>query len=78
MASGAADRQSAHLAGLALQADLGDRSETSTFRPEDYVPHGMRGPAALRAVEVAHARNRGLGRNEARARLVTLPQTVPS
>lgn len=68
VASGAADRQAAHLAGLALQADLGDRSETTTFRPEDYVPQGMRGPAALRAVEVAHARNRGLGRNEARAR----------
>lgn len=56
---------------LLFQADLGDRTETTCFRPEDYVPPGMRGPAALRAVENAHRTHRGLSRTEARARFIS-------
>ncbi|GJQ87313.1 putative FERM C-terminal PH-like domain protein [Trypoxylus dichotomus] len=77
--SGAAGEQHAtRLAGLALQADLGDRVEPTTtaastaiaFRPEDYVPPGMREPAALRAIETAHRAHRGLPKTEARARFI--------
>lgn len=66
-ASGAAGEHASRLAGLALQADLGDRTDTTNFRPEDYVPQRTRGPAALRVVEVAHRSHRGLSKNEARA-----------
>lgn len=70
-ASGAAGEHASRLAGLALQADLGDCCENTCFRPEDYVPQGMRGPAALRAVEVVHRSHRGLSKNEARTKFIT-------
>lgn len=69
-ASGAADDHAIHLAGLALQSDLGDHNETTSFRPEDYVPPNMRGPAALRAIEAAHRSHRGLSKNEAKTRFI--------
>nr|XP_023025042.1 protein expanded [Leptinotarsa decemlineata] len=69
-ASGAAGDHSTHLAGLTLQADLGDHDENTTFRPEDYVPPNMRGPAALRIIEAAHRTHRGLSKSEARARFI--------
>lgn len=69
-ASGAAGDHAARLAGLALQADLGDRTESTAFRPEDYVPPGMREPAALRAVETAHRSHRNVSKSEARARFI--------
>lgn len=69
-ASGAAGDHATHLAGLSLQADLGDFAESTTFRPEDYVPPNMRGPAALRIIEAAHRTHRGLSKNEARARFI--------
>ncbi|CAG9863383.1 unnamed protein product [Phyllotreta striolata] len=70
-ASGAAGDHAAHLAGLALQADLGDHGDAAaTFRPEDYVPPDMRGPAALRLVDAAHRTHRGLSKNEARTRFI--------
>lgn len=53
-----------------LQADLGDHNDNTTFRPEDYVPPNMRGPAALRIIEAAHRTHRGLSKNEARARFI--------
>ncbi|XP_057669924.1 protein expanded [Diorhabda carinulata] len=68
--SGAAGDHATHLAGLSLQADLGDYSETTTFRPEDYVSPNMRGPAALRVIEAAHRTHRGLSKNEARSRFI--------
>ncbi|KRT79266.1 FERM domain containing protein, partial [Oryctes borbonicus] len=70
--SGAAGEHATRLAGLALQADLGDRAGDSNaiFRPEDYVPPGMREPAALRAIETAHRTHRGLPKTEARARFI--------
>ncbi|XP_072388844.1 protein expanded [Diabrotica undecimpunctata] len=68
--SGAAGDHGTHLAGLSLQADLEDYSETTTFRPEDYVPPNMRGPAALRIIEAAHRTHRGLSKNEARGRFI--------
>ncbi|KAJ8918542.1 hypothetical protein NQ315_013047, partial [Exocentrus adspersus] len=69
-ASGAAGEHATHLAGLSLQADLGDHNENTTFRPEDYLPPNMRGPAALRIMEAAHRTHRGLSKNEARARFI--------
>ncbi|VEN43717.1 unnamed protein product [Callosobruchus maculatus] len=69
-ATGAAGERTAHLAGLALQADLGDHAENTTYRPEDYVPPSMRGPAALRVIEAAHRTHRGLSKNEARSRFI--------
>lgn len=69
-AAGAAGDHVTHLAGLALQADLGDHNETVTYRPEDYVPPNMRGPAALRIIEAAHRSHRGLSKTEARARFI--------
>ncbi|XP_060529929.1 protein expanded [Cylas formicarius] len=69
-ASGAAGEHAAHLAGLSLQADLGDFNENTSFRPEDYVPPNMRGPAALRAIEAAHRSHRKLSKNEARTRFI--------
>ncbi|KAG5866080.1 hypothetical protein JTB14_006283 [Gonioctena quinquepunctata] len=70
-ASGAAGEHAVHLAGLTLQADLGDYDdENTTFRPEDYVPPNMRGPAALRIIEAAHRSHRGLSKNEGRARFI--------
>ncbi|KAK4876174.1 hypothetical protein RN001_012596 [Aquatica leii] len=70
-ASGAAGDRVTQLAGLALQTDLGDYSETTSFRPEDYVPPSMRGPQALRVVEAAHRGYRGLSKTEARARFIS-------
>ncbi|KAB0795578.1 hypothetical protein PPYR_12417 [Photinus pyralis] len=70
-ACGAAEDRVGQLAGLALQTDLGDYSETTTFRPEDYVPPSMRGPQALRHVEAAHRGFRGLSKPEARARFIS-------
>ncbi|XP_030753311.1 protein expanded [Sitophilus oryzae] len=69
-ASGAAGDHAAHLAGLALQADLGDFNETTSYRPEDYVPPNMRGPAALRSIEAAHRSHRALSKTEARSRFI--------
>ncbi|KAJ8982883.1 hypothetical protein NQ317_004313 [Molorchus minor] len=69
-ASGAAGDHATHLAGLSLQADLEDHNENTTFRPEDYVPPNMRGPAALRIIEASHRTHRGLSKNEARARFI--------
>ncbi|KAJ8940237.1 hypothetical protein NQ318_016693 [Aromia moschata] len=69
-ASGAAGDHATHLAGLSLQADLGDHGDNTTFRPEDYVPPHMRGPAALRIIEAAHRTHRGLSKNEARTRFI--------
>ncbi|XP_068899329.1 protein expanded isoform X2 [Tenebrio molitor] len=60
-----------HLAGLALQADLGDRTDSTTFRPEDYVPPNLRGPAALRTIQVLHRSHRALSKTEARSRFIT-------
>ncbi|KAI4460586.1 ferm domain (protein4.1-ezrin-radixin-moesin) family [Holotrichia oblita] len=68
--SGAAGDHATGLAGLALQADLGDRSESTVFRPEDYVPPGMREPAALRAIEAAHRTHRNVSKTEARAHFI--------
>ncbi|CAG9760888.1 unnamed protein product [Ceutorhynchus assimilis] len=68
--SGASGEHAAHLAGLALQADLGDFDENSSYRPEDYVPPNMRGPAALRAIETAHRSHRALSKTEARSRFI--------
>lgn len=71
VASGAAADKSAHFAGLALQADYGDRAEPLVnFRPEDYVPPNFRGPSALRALETAHLSHSGLEKIEARDRFV--------
>ncbi|KAF5307992.1 hypothetical protein FQR65_LT06560 [Abscondita terminalis] len=70
-ASGAAGDRVTQLAGLALQTDLGDHSETTSFRPEDYVPPSMRGPQVLRLVETAHRGYRGLSKTEARARFIS-------
>lgn len=69
-ASGAAGEHATRLAGLALQADLGDRTDATVFRPEDYVPPGMREPAALRAVEAAHRSHKNVSKTEARARFI--------
>ncbi|EFA10328.1 protein expanded [Tribolium castaneum] len=69
--SGAAGDVAMHLAGLALQADLGDRTDSTTFRPEDYVPPNLRGPAALRTIQVLHRSHRGLSKTEARSRFIT-------
>lgn len=69
-ASGTAGEHATHLAGLSLQADLGDHNENTTFRPEDYLPPNMRGPAALRIMEAAHRTHRGLSKIEARARFI--------
>ncbi|XP_050313467.1 protein expanded [Anthonomus grandis grandis] len=68
--SGAAGEHAAHLAGLALQADLGNFNENSSYRPEDYVPPNMRGPAALRAIETTHRSHRSLSQSEARAKYI--------
>ncbi|KAK9738847.1 FERM C-terminal PH-like domain [Popillia japonica] len=68
--SGAAGEHATRLAGLALQADLGDRSESTVYRPEDYVPPGMREPAALRAIEAAHRTHRNVAKTEARERFI--------
>ncbi|KAJ8967475.1 hypothetical protein NQ314_002789 [Rhamnusium bicolor] len=68
--SGAAGDHATHLAGFSLQADLGDHNENTTFRPEDYVPPNMRGPAALRIIEAAHRTHRGLSKNDARTRFI--------
>lgn len=67
-ASRAVAEQALVLAGLALQADLGDRVEVAQagyFRPEDYVPPALRGPWAIQAIENSHRDNRGLNRAEA-------------
>ncbi|KAL1498293.1 hypothetical protein ABEB36_009112 [Hypothenemus hampei] len=69
-ASGAAGEHAVQLAGLALQADLGDSNENTSFRPEDYVPPNMRGPAALRAIETAHRSHRVLSTTEARSKFI--------
>ena len=69
--SGAAGDVAMHLAGLALQADLGDRTDSTTFRPEDYVPPNLRGPAALRTIQVLHRSHRSLSKAEARSRFIT-------
>ncbi|CAG9817530.1 unnamed protein product [Phaedon cochleariae] len=71
-ASGAAGNHTAPLAGLALQSDLGDCADDdrTTFRPEDYVPPHMRAPAHLRAVVAAHRAHRGMGKLEARGRVI--------
>ncbi|XP_022918541.1 protein expanded [Onthophagus taurus] len=69
-ASGAAGDHVTRLAGLALQVDLGDRTENTIFRPEDYVPPGLREPAALRAIENAHRNYRNLSKNEAKNRFI--------
>ncbi|RZC37737.1 expanded, partial [Asbolus verrucosus] len=69
-ASGAAGDVAMHLAGLALQADLGDRTDSTTFRPEDYVPPNLRGPAALRTIQVLHRSHRGLSKTETRSRFI--------
>ncbi|XP_076265193.1 FERM domain containing expanded isoform X2 [Rhynchophorus ferrugineus] len=69
-ASGAAGEHAAHLAGLALQADLGDFNDTTSYRPEDYVPPNMRGPAALRTIEATHRSHRALPKTEARCRFI--------
>ncbi|XP_044732324.1 protein expanded [Chrysoperla carnea] len=56
------------LAGLALQADLGDRSDNiqpGYFRPEDYVPPALRTPWGIQTIESHHRQNRGLTRTEA-------------
>lgn len=70
-ASGAAGDRATQLAGLALQTDLGDRTEATCFRPEDYVPPSMRGPQALRAVEAAHRGYHSLSKSEARSRFIS-------
>ncbi|KAH1009552.1 hypothetical protein HUJ04_001891 [Dendroctonus ponderosae] len=69
-ASGAAGEHAIPLAGLALQQDLGDFNENSSYRPEDYVPPNMRGPAALRAIETAHRSHRVLSKIEARSQFI--------
>ncbi|KAL3269288.1 hypothetical protein HHI36_008363 [Cryptolaemus montrouzieri] len=69
-ASGAAGEKATQLAGLALQADFGDYHESICFRPEDYVPPNMRGPAALRAIETTHRTHMGLSRAEARNKFI--------
>ncbi|CAH0554643.1 unnamed protein product [Brassicogethes aeneus] len=69
-ASGAAADHATHLAGLALQGDFGDYKETISFRPEDYVPPNMRGPAAIRVIEASHRTHRGLSKLEARTRFI--------
>lgn len=68
VATGAAGDQATQLAALALQADFGDTTEG--FRPEDYVPLDLRGPAALRSIEAAHRTLRGLTKSEARSRFI--------
>lgn len=40
------------------------------FRPEDYVPPNMRGPAALRLIEAAHRTHRGTSKTEASNRYI--------
>lgn len=58
----ATSEQALALAGLALQADLGDRpenSQTGYFRPEDYVPPALRAPWAVQVIENSHRDNRG-------------------
>lgn len=72
-AAGAAAEHTTRLAGLALQADLGDHAlqpPPPTYRPEDYVPPAMHQPIALRSVEAAHRALRTLPRQEARARFI--------
>lgn len=68
VATGESGDHVTQLAALALQADYGDCADG--FRPEDYVPPGMRGSAAIRAIEVAHRAHRGLPKSEARARFI--------
>lgn len=61
-ASRACAEQALVLAGLALQADLGDRPDniqSGYFRPEDYVPPALRGPWAIQAIESSHRETRG-------------------
>lgn len=69
-ASGAAGDQAPQLAGLALQADLGDYNDNTTYQPEDYVPPNVRGPAALRAIETAYRSHRLLSKAEARSKYI--------
>ncbi|XP_045473114.1 protein expanded [Harmonia axyridis] len=69
-ASGAAGDKANQLAGLALQADFGDNHESLCFRPEDYLPPNMRGPAALRAIETTHRSHTGLSKAEARTKFI--------
>ncbi|XP_066260919.1 protein expanded [Euwallacea similis] len=69
-ASGAAGEHVAQLAGLALQADLGDFNENINYRPEDYVPPNMRGPAALRVIETTHRSHQLLSKSEARSKYI--------
>ncbi|XP_065166596.1 protein expanded-like [Atheta coriaria] len=67
----AAGEHSIRLGSLALQADFGDHgADAAAFRPEDYVPSGMREPAVLRALENAHRGLRNVCKMEARARFI--------
>lgn len=56
------------LAGLALQADLGDKSDSiqpGYFRPEDYVPPALRTPWGIQTIETHHNQNRDITQSEA-------------
>ena len=88
-----ASRQSATIAdtgillgGLALQADLGDKTDIEMskinkmsvpyFRPEDYVPITLRFPWGIQAIEASHAKNRGLTQSDAEMQYIQMANRI--